>query len=284
MSKRWLVPMLAALLSTAGFCEENVSTIPETPLKAGEREGFELGEWQSESFGSRATAREVALPGQNGNKLLCVHFQGGDTGKAAIKRLTGLSASADGKIQFSAYSNEMHPPKIALALCTGEKFTWQECEPQSVKSGWNNLSFELGGKKWKSEASHWKHDAALDQRTDIRAIVVLMYNGAGDGVVYLDGLKLDRDDQSSGVEALLKRLGADEFTEREAAETELSDKHAALETLREVSATSKDPEVLGRVKRILNRLSGDGQTAQKTGETLAPVIKVRRRLPGMPQD
>ncbi|HYF48130.1 MAG TPA: hypothetical protein VEJ63_01900 [Planctomycetota bacterium] len=268
MSSRWLLPVFLSVLSPVAFCEETPSTVPDSPAKAGEREKFEVGEWTAESFANKASAREVVLPGHNGNKLLCVHFEGGDKGKAAVKRLTGLSASADGKVELAVYSGEMQPPKMALALSTGDKFVWQETEAKALKSGWNTLSFDLGGKKWKSEASGWKHEASLDQRTDVRAVVLLVYNGPADGVLYVDALKVDRDDQSSGVEALIKRLGADEFADREAAEKELAEKHCALETLREVSATSKDPEVLARVRRVINRLTGaDRQTAAKPPAT-----------------
>jgi hypothetical protein len=262
---------LALTLSAASMLgadkeKEPETTVPDSPLKADEREGLERGSWTAEGFASKGEAREVALPGHHDNKLLCVHFQGGSAGKTALKRLTGMSASADGKISLQMYSGEMHPPHVAIALCTGEKYAWQESEEQSLKSGWNSLSIDLGGKKWKSQATDWKHEAALADRTDVRAIIVLVYNGVSDGVLYVDGLRIDRDDQTTGVEAMIKRLGSEEFADREAAEKELSQKHSAMAGLEDVLATSKDLEVQSRAKRILRTLSGVGEasTAVKT--------------------
>ncbi len=248
-----------AALPLASFAEEteDASTVPDSPAKEADREGFERGIWRAEDFGSVNQARNVVLPGHKDNTLLCVHYQAGKAGKAALKRYVGMAAAEDGKLRLSVYSGDMHPPRVAMALSTTEKFNWQETEPVKLKSGWNNLSFNLNEKKWKSAATEWKNTAALAERTDVRGIVLIVYNGSADGVLYVDGVKLDRDDQTTGIEALMKRLAADEFGEREDAEKGLIAKGSpALESLNELIETTKDQEVLTRAKRIVAKITG----------------------------
>jgi HEAT repeat protein len=97
-------------------------------------------------------------------------------------------------------------------------------------------------------------------------LAFVIHNGPTGGLLYLDALQLDRSDKA-GVEALIRKLGAEEFEEREEATRELLRVGPPdIEALRE-ALDSPDAEVVTRARQILEQL-GAVRKAEPGPETL----------------
>jgi hypothetical protein len=255
-----LLTLLSGLLATFVFSAEKAlekCDIPTSPAKAEDRQGFEGGQWDAEAFGNAVEARTVSGEADR-NQMLCIHYKAGASEKGALKRMTGLVAAEKGTLRACVYTGEISPPRVAFAICTGDKYEWQETEAVKLSSGWNQLSFALHGKNWKSAASEWKNNAAPAGIGDVRAIDLIIYS-RHDSVLYLDAVKIDRDDKAAGIDQLIKKLGADDFAEREAAEKALlALGRKALEAMNDLVERAEDAELVMRAKRIQAQLNGMG--------------------------
>jgi hypothetical protein len=229
------------------------SQFPPSPAAAEDREGMERGEWAVDSTGSQASARVVRHPAQPANRLLCVEYTGSAAGKVVLRRPAGLSASENGTLRGWVYCRSPSLPSVALALCTTSAYLWQESEAIQLQRGWTELRFDLGAEKWKSAATGWKNTGALRDRQDVRTVELLIYNGQSAGLLYLDGLKISTD---AKLAALVQKLGAEEFDEREEATRALLEiGWPAVESLRE-AMESDDAETALRARRLVEEITG----------------------------
>jgi len=242
-------------------------TVPNSPLKDDARQGLEDGTWTVEAFGNGCDVSVVKPKGNEQNPLLKIDCLGGRREKAAVRSTQSLALAEKGSIHCAVYCNEKNLPKLAIALATGESYTFQESETIDLKEGWNDVAIDLASKKWKSEASKWKHDAELVGRDDVRAIVLLVYNGRNAAIVYVDGLQADRDQEiEKKVKLLIAKLGAEEGNDRDAAEKDLVKLGRHALGLLEEAAKSTDLEIATRAKRVIKAI----------GPVAAPVQNAER--------
>lgn len=227
--------------------------IPGSPAGEKEREGLETWAWGPES-GDRLALSVVRPKEQADNRVLKFDYIGTRGEKVGAQCPTNLYLAENGKLTFRVYCSEKYAPKMAVAICTGDAYTWQESEPVSLKEGWNEFKADFGSKKWKSAASNWKNDVELQERNDVRALHLLVYNGRNSGYLYIDALQLERDSKfEKQVKELVKMLGDENAETRESAEKELTKTgRPALEYLREAAAHG-DAEVAQRAKSIITR-------------------------------
>ncbi|MCW8133814.1 MAG: hypothetical protein KIS92_25935 [Planctomycetota bacterium] len=233
---------------------KELAEIPASPAGEKEREGLETWAWRGES-GDRLALATVYTKEQPENRLLKLDYIGTRGEKVGAQCLTNLYLAENGKVEFRVYSGEKHPPQMAVAICTGDNYTWQESEPVALKEGWNEFKADFGSKKWKSAASNWKPNVELQERNDVRAIHLLVYNGRASGYLYLDALQFDRDAKfEKQTKDLVKKLGDENFETRESAGQELLKAgRPVLEYLREAIAHG-DAETAQRAKSIVEKL------------------------------
>lgn len=234
---------------------KDIEDIPKSPAEEKAREGLETWAWSSDGPGQAVLVSTVKPKEQAENRVLKIDYLGTRGDKVSAKCPTDLFLAEKGMLSCQIYSAEKSPPKVAFSVCTSDKYVWQECEPIELKEGWNEVKVDLGGKKWKSAASGWKHEVELQGLNDVRALHLLVYNGRSAGLLYVDGLQADRDEKfSAKCKELVKKLGEEKFEDRENAEKELAAAgRPALEYLRE-AAENAEPEVAQRAKRVMDKI------------------------------
>lgn len=240
---------------TAPAPAKDIEDIPKSPADEKAREGIETWTWSSDGPGQVVLVSTVKPKEQADNRVLKIDYLGTRGDKVSAKCPTDLFLAEKGTLACQIYSAEKSPPKVAFSICTGEKYIWQECEPIELKEGWNEVKVDLSAKKWKSAASGWKHEAELQGLNDVRALHLLVYNGRNAGLLYVDGLQLDRDEKfAAKCKDLVKKLGEEKFEDRENAEKELvAAGRPAMEYLRD-AAEHAEPEVAQRAKRVMDKI------------------------------
>lgn len=257
-----------------------LAEIPKSPAGEKEQKGLELWTWSGEGPSGTVQGAKLPIKEQPGNIVIKLDYLGTRSEKVGAKCLTDLYLADEGKLTCRFYSAEKNPPRVAFALCAGDQYTWQESEPQPLKEGWNEVELSFSAKKWKSAASNWKYEAELQNRNDIRAVHLLIFNGRQAGELYLDALQLERDQKfCKRMEELAKKLGDENFEAREAAEKELLEAgRKALEFLREAAA-GPEAEVAQRAKRIIEKIEKPASSATAEAEREAGEQKrVRKKI------
>lgn len=129
----------------------------------------------------------------DGSKSVKVVTEKFSEGKLAMESIFEIPAPATGSWPGAAFYNQTLPItdwsgfkavgvdvynpdenglRVAFAICTGETWSWQETEAQSLKKGWNyNLRFNLMNKNLKSEAVGWEHKADLEKASEVKRII-----------------------------------------------------------------------------------------------------------------
>jgi len=262
-----LVALSGLLLPTFGRAEDKpaeagkadpkleVVEISKSPADEKQLTGIETWTWTGQGSANGVDVKHAAIKEQPANTVLVVDYLGGRTEKATAKCVTDLALDPQGKLSARVFCNEKDLPKVAFAVSTGETFAWQESEPVVLKEGWNEVEAKLGDKKWKSEATKWKHDAEAKGLDDVRAILLLVFNGKHGGILYVDALHVDRDPKlDQELRDLTKKLGAEDFEAREGAGKRLAEiGRKALPYLRN-AAEGTDPEVAQRAKKVMEAI------------------------------
>jgi len=144
--------------------------------------------WKVQAWGNRA---EVSLAGARRDRALVVEAESGEKGKVALRLDRRLLAKREAPAVLAAYNTGREPVKVALGFGVSNRLVYYESTPQVARGGWNRLAFDLTAGTFKTQATGWKHEAALPKPLDVRQVYVLVYNGNAPTVVYLRGLHLE---------------------------------------------------------------------------------------------
>jgi len=238
---------IAAILTFVSFTSFIYAVeIPPDPDDV--KPGMERCAWQLEPWGNSGSAEK------EGRKMLKLIYTAGTKDKAGYKHMTCFSMARDGKFSMDVYSDEEKPPQVSLALCTSQTFKWHESKPRDLKKGWNRLQFNVGAKDWKTEASGWKHEVALDTVEDIRAVDILVMAGNHTGIVYVQGINYDLDEKGKQIAAVAVDLQSDDIEKRGAAEKAIASfGRVATEALSQLAEDDR-PEVMLRAASALRHI------------------------------
>ncbi len=250
------------LLATAA----KAGTIPAN--EAAPEPGMEVGSWIRESWGNTGSAERQR---QRKRQVLKISFDGGEQPKASFKHLTGFSADAAGKVTVHVYAPDEQAPEFAIALSTTQAYVWHESKTRKLKQGWNKLEFPLAKGEWKTEASKWQYDAAIDHLNDIRAVNLIALNGKSSGWLLVEGLHYDGDETAKRVAALIAEMGGTDFEKQAAAEQELIKVgRPAMEALYQLSRSDRTAVML--------RASFALRTIEEAQEELPENPELREKL------
>lgn len=122
---------------------------------------------------------EYAMNGRNGAAYYVQDFADKDW---TMYKGLGVDIASDAKEDIS----------VALALCTGDAWDWQESPSKVVSPGKNpNIRFNFHDNTLKSQHTDWKHSASLADANDIKRVVLKFFGKAGiNGNVYIDNIRL----------------------------------------------------------------------------------------------
>lgn len=164
---------------------------------AGPWAGFESGKgtwifpdksWEGNNTSGLEASTEYASEGKSSLKL---SFTG--AGFRAIGFVEGeWDMTKVSKIGLDLY-NPTEDGGVAIAICTGDSWFWQESTPVPVKNGWNkSVAFDLTKATWKSAASGWAFSAKPNGLKSVKRFVVVFFEGKTKaGAVYLDNINID---------------------------------------------------------------------------------------------
>jgi hypothetical protein len=224
----------------------------EVPTPAQDTQpGMERGPWNVESWGNPGAAEKAA---SGGFALLKLSFTGGPKDKVVFKHPTMLGVAQAGKVRLHVFAPDENGPFFTLALCTGPASQWHEAHPVQLRKGWNKLEFAVSAREWKTEASAWKHTAAVEHSDDVRAVCLVVYNRLATGAIFVAGLTYDLDAAGERIAALIEDLRSPDRAQREQAEEGLrACGRQVLEPLSQLG-DSERPEVLIRAACVLRDL------------------------------
>ena len=140
-------------------------------------------------------------------------------------------------------------------MSTSQTYQWHESKVRRTwKKGGTIVDFPVGEKVWKTEASGWKNEVAVAAPDDIRAIDILLYAGKRQGIVYVQGIAYDPDENGKKIAAMTADLQSDDIDKRSAAEKALVMMgRQATEALYQIEEDDR-PEVMLRAASALRQI------------------------------
>jgi len=133
--------------------------------------------WRCEPWGNPGSLALIRSPaGRSGTVLELVCRPGGKD-KTAFSNLVPRNLAKKRAVLFDVYNPAGREVRIALALVTGAGQEWYESKQEAIPAEkWVRMRFDLTRKAWKSKGTGWRHTAAPADLSDVRNMVILIYN------------------------------------------------------------------------------------------------------------
>jgi hypothetical protein len=162
----------------------------EIPVAPSKKDGLEDWRgWKVANWGDLALCKQFKI---KKTKRTMMYFAagGGKKGKVAAELPTRLMLAEKGAIKLCVYNRSDTKVKVAVALVLGG--TYYETPARELSAGhWHQLSFDLGAKDFKAQASKWEHKAALGKERRLGRVGLLLYHGGKWCRILVDGFTVD---------------------------------------------------------------------------------------------
>jgi len=125
------------------------------------------------------------------DKVLQLDYQSADPKKkATVRWRQSLDTRASNRLVMRVNNPAETPVALSIAVKAGGDWTYFESRNQQVPadSNWHRVEFDLGGSDFKSGASDWQHQAAIDKPEDIRELQLQIHNGRLDGTLFINDM------------------------------------------------------------------------------------------------
>ena len=158
-----------------------------------ETKGGWRGDNQSHANPVNVATQEIQ---QNGitNSILNIAYEDGGHDKATLRRRVTFDGRKHPVLTFQVLNSSKRDLPISIAVKSGSDYTYHESVTEVVagKSGWQTVSFTLQSDDWKSQASNWANNTAIDNLNNIRELQILFHNRGRKGSVAIDNIPLLR--------------------------------------------------------------------------------------------
>ena len=150
--------------------------------------------WRSENqkWANTVTVKNhpIDMGGNRINTVLQADYEGGDKHKASIVLASKIDIREQNLFTFYVSNPSNKPMRISVAVKCGDRWDYFESRTKTVtpQSVWEEISFDLKRSDFKSQASDWKHEDAINEPHNIREIQILMHNGRENGTLMIDGI------------------------------------------------------------------------------------------------
>jgi serine/threonine protein kinase len=166
-------------------------TPPTRPAGRG-RDGME-GEpgWVAEKWGNPAELQIVDQGKDSKNRVLCVAFRDTRKNKVAVRLDGTWDLTAYDTLRFDVWNASEGSISLAVAFNTlpGWRFFETPTERIAPKK-WTTMSIDLNAKNYKCAENNWCHKGPLENRDNVKQIILTIYNSTQEGVVYFDRVEL----------------------------------------------------------------------------------------------
>ena len=157
---------------------------------------WSAGTWPSFSDSSALRVEQSTVHATHGTYSLRLSFDLSDKPKAIFLFQRDIQLNTSEALAFDVYNEDSAAGSLAIALRTGDQWTWQESKPLPLKPGPNALQFDLTTKQYKTATAAWHYSTTLSHLNAVHQLAIIVYPVRA-GSVYVDQLLAMREAQVS---------------------------------------------------------------------------------------
>jgi hypothetical protein len=144
-------------------------------------EGFEgknswvMVEWRNSVRGKMEISLEQSTEGTRSLKVVMNREQKTYRDKIGISREGYLNLARADKVMMDVYCGSDDGLAVSIAFDIGDKGDYFESVKRPLRRGWNkDISFDLSAEDFKCEASDWKYDKSMPDRSNITKMHIVI--------------------------------------------------------------------------------------------------------------
>ncbi|MFA6356447.1 MAG: hypothetical protein WCY23_04995 [Candidatus Omnitrophota bacterium] len=167
-------------------------------------EGFEgknnwvMVEWRNSGRGRMEISKENPSEGAKSLKVRMNREKKTDREKVGISREGYLNLSRSDSITMDIFCGSDDGLAVSIGFDAGDKGAYYESVKKPLKMGWNkDIVFGLSGNNFKCEASDWKFEDPIPDRSSITKMHIVIYrpsNVISEETVFIDNIRIKQRD------------------------------------------------------------------------------------------
>jgi hypothetical protein len=164
---------------------------PVAPVKRA-NDGLEAeADWLAEQWGNPADVQTLEQGTDVKNRVLSVAFRDGKKDKVAVRLGGTWDLTAYDTLTFEVWNASGGSMGLTVAFNTLPGWRFFETTAKRIApKKWTKMSINLNAKNFKCAESKWRHNSALENRDNVKQIMLLIYTSTKDGVEYSDRAEL----------------------------------------------------------------------------------------------
>jgi len=166
---------------------------PKTDFQKAD-EGLEiLADWRVEKWGNPGKlSLKKTIEKNVENKLLKIEYSAKNSDKTAVRLQFRGKTDLTGRKQclMDVFNPEKRALSVAIAFVTAPGYVWYESKSKVLTPGWNlHVSYDMTENKFKAKETGWRFISPLKNRDNVIQFIILLYNGARKGTLYVDNVQ-----------------------------------------------------------------------------------------------
>lgn len=163
-------------------------------------EGFEgksnwvMVEWRNSGRGRMEVSKENYSEGAKSLKVVMNKEKKTDREKVGISREGYLNLSRANGVVMDIFCDSDDGLAVSIGFDAGDKGAFFESVKKQLRKGWNrDVAFDLSGSNFKCEASDWKFEKPISDRSNITKMHIIIYrpsNVISEESVYIDNIRI----------------------------------------------------------------------------------------------
>ncbi len=125
------------------------------------------------------------------NKVLGVTYKGTGKDKAAVRLDGTWNLTRNEALVFDVWSSGTQSISLSVAFNMLPDWVFFESTIKTIEPNqWTTVRIDLNTERFKSEATGWRNTGNLKNRDNVKQLILLIYNAAEEGIIYLDNIRL----------------------------------------------------------------------------------------------
>jgi hypothetical protein len=166
---------------------------PKPPVKR-VRDGLEgETEWVAEQWGNPAEVQVVEQGTDVKNRVLSVAYREAKKDKVAVRLGGTWDLTAYDTLSFEVWNASGGSMGLTVAFNTLPGWRFFETPAKRIPpKKWTPMTVDLNAKRFKCAESKWRHNSKLENRDNVKQIILMIYSSTKEGVVYFDRIDLEK--------------------------------------------------------------------------------------------